>query len=790
MSEPNSLDPEGSILFLGSGFATSSENIRGEKLPSGSALKEAFANMVGVDKDAYSLQTLADEVASQTDLYQLLYETFTVSRLSQAQLDLLKLPWLRIYTTNYDDAVECGSHELKIKRQSFCYDEDKPRKIAPGTAIHLHGLIRRTTKDNVLKQLVLNEGSYIRQHFEKSVWYDEFVRDVRFATNCFFIGYSLSDYHISALLHPVADVHRKTFFINHAPDRVFERRVENFGQVLSVGLDGFANLCERLPRLSRLRCPYSLKSFRYYDPFKDKKSLAKPTPIEILNLVTYGSFNEQRCIASLPGNSYVIPRAEHVSEAVESLKSARSLLVHSRLGNGKSIFLAILAYQLSERGYKCFWCSDLSPTLNHDLAALASIDKLVFLFDSYDVALDVVEVARDVVESAKFVIAIRTGIQDVRLHEIRDRLPSPLERINLNGFLSSERDDFFTLLDDAGILDKSLHTQLSRCEDIREIVTSVYRHSEIQAKLRRELQPLLADSGLRKAMVAIHLLNIAGQRPDSAFLRAISGADAYVLATSFKHAASEVVRFEEDELRAHSSIFSEYLAENFFDAEDVVEGIYGLVSEGVRRKPRRPYQAITGYFMQVSNLKRLVKGASQGALLAGLFDRLHRDVGVNGEPLFWLQYSILMMDLGELAAAERFLGTAYSRADSLPGFKTFQIDTHALRILLILETIDTDSENVTRFEQILNQLNKAASMLGEISHRSFVLRALKELEAFVKARARALATAECNGLLVQLERIIVLLKSVTPEEDAYAESQEALAKVDSARNTILRIAVL
>lgn len=789
VSELKALDPEGSIIFLGSGFSVASENICGQKLPSGSALKSLFAKIVGVDENAYNLQTLADEVASETDLYQLLYKTFTVKNLSSAQLELLALPWLRVYTTNYDDTVERGYLQIRRDAPSFSYDEKKPRKIPVGAVIHLHGAIRQITRENLSKQLVLNEGSYIRQHFEQSIWYDEFVRDVRFATNCFFIGYSLSDYHISALLHPVPSVQDKTFFINHSVDSIFERKVKHFGRLLPIGLEGFVKSCKNLPRLNRLKDPYALKSFRFFDPFKDKKSLSPPTPIEVLNLVTYGTFNEQRCIASLPGRSYVVPRSEHVTTACDALRSASTLIVHSRLGNGKSIFLSILAHKLSELGHKCFWCSEVSPTLNNDLVALRSVDNVVLLFDSYDVALDVIRMAVEELESVKYVIAVRTGIQDVRLHEIRERLPLPMERINLNGLLQSEKEDFFLLLDDAGILDKSLRGDLTRCEDVREIVTSVYRHTGIERKLKSELEPILADANLRTAMISIHLLNIAGQRPDAAFLRAVAKTDAYSLASKFRELASEIVRFEDDELRAHSSVFSEYLSERFFDGEDVVESIYSMITEAVRRKPRRPYQAIASYFMKVSTLKRLVKGATQDALLTGLFDRLHRDIGVNNEPLFWLQYSILMMDLGELAAAERFLNTAYSRADALYGFKTFQLDTHALRILLILESADADSKTITRFEQILTRLDEVASMLGEISHRPYALRALKELETFVDARASALTTMECNGLLAQLERLIKILQAVSTGEETYAQSQQALISVENSKMAILRLSV-
>ena len=105
---PREIDTKGSILFLGSGFSQGAKNIRNENLPTGHGLRDEFARLLGVDPNAYDLKTLADEISSRQDLnlYQTLYELFTVKELQPSQDDILQLPWRRIYTTNYDDAVE------------------------------------------------------------------------------------------------------------------------------------------------------------------------------------------------------------------------------------------------------------------------------------------------------------------------------------------------------------------------------------------------------------------------------------------------------------------------------------------------------------------------------------------------------------------------------------------------------------------------------------------------------------------------------------------------------------
>ena len=105
-SDLEELDSRGSIIFLGSGFARLAKNITGGFLPTGHELREEFAKRLHVNPDDYDLKTLADEVAASSDLYQMLYNLFTVQEVQEDQIGILKLPWLRIYTTNYDDAIE------------------------------------------------------------------------------------------------------------------------------------------------------------------------------------------------------------------------------------------------------------------------------------------------------------------------------------------------------------------------------------------------------------------------------------------------------------------------------------------------------------------------------------------------------------------------------------------------------------------------------------------------------------------------------------------------------------
>ena len=638
--------------------------------------------MLGVAPDTYNVQTLADEIASRSDfsLYQTLYELFTVHSLTSEQIALLRLPWRRVYTTNYDDAIEFAYAQAGVACNSYTYSDSKPRRFRDRSVIHLHGAIRWATEDNVLQQLVLSEESYARQHFEKSPWYEELERDRRFCHAFFFVGYSLNDYHISALLLQNPKLLEKTYFVNgRETDTLFARRIAKYGSILPLDAAQLPVFCARLPKPNPTNNPQALTVFRYLDPFKDKKTLSPPTPIEIIDLATYGTFNYQRFLSSFQTNSYAVPRHRLLDEAVAKLANARSLLVHSFLGNGKSIFLYSIAYMLSEAGYKCFYCRSTPVSLREDMDLLQSMGRTALFFDSHNSALDLMHELRELPPETRFVVAIRSGVLDLRRPVIEQRLPSPIEDIDLNRISKDDKVIFKTILDRSGVHVEHLDQVINQSKDFREIVTTLYDNAAIKKRIRVELEPLLENHAARRVLVAAHLLRFNGEEASPAVLRTITGSDPYTVVLGFPGIARDVLGLDSDGMESNSALFSEYMLQNHIVTQDITDCAFSVVIAAVRRRKEPRYRAILSKVMRCSGLNRtLSRDPNRSDALAALYERLARDEDVNREPLFWLQYAILMNDRSELVAAERFITTAYERARAIPDFRTYQIDTYAL----------------------------------------------------------------------------------------------------------------
>ena len=424
--------------------------------------------------------------------------------------------------------------------------------------------------------------------------------------------------------------------------------------------------------------------------------------------------------------------------------------------------------------------------LQRDLDLLASFGRVIIIFDSYNTAIDYIERLSEELPNAKFIVSIRTATQDVRLHEIQARLPAPLGRTALNGIYQEDKVAFKELLDKSGVRVSQLEETIDRCTEFREVVLALYRNQQIRRKITEAFSPLLEDRKCRKVFIAVHLLNWVGHDVDAAFLRAVTGSDAYAEMARFPVVSRDVFRLDDDTVQVRSPVLSEYLIQNQFETTDILDTVYEIIVEAVRRREERQYQAILSSVMRFSKLEKALKNdPDRLESLSHLFDRLHRDIEVNREPLFWLQYSILMTASENLEAAERFIRTAYSRAADRPKFRTFQIDTYALRLFLLIESRLNNSSTVERFDEIVNNLERVRSMVWEESRRYHAIRVLEGIEPFVAQRESAFGNAEKGGLIQYLSLLIDDLDRLPESVQMETGSVEIRHSVSRARERLI-----
>lgn len=776
------LDPANSVLFLGSGFSAGATNIANNEVPAGYPLVERLAAALEEEAKDLNLKSAADEYLRRTDLslYNLLYETFTVSEPKSYQRDIVSLPWARIYTTNYDDIVS------QVKGPNFpifTFDELPPGRLPPAFAVHLHGSVRRANEENAEDQLILNSKSYDVITRQYPNWFHEFQRDRRTFDACYFMGFSLSDHHISGLMTSGEESVKRTYFVSRRdPKPSFVGRASEYGEVVPIGFESFAELAKTLPKPERPKDLGALQSFKYLRPGLDSKALAPPTPVEIINLVSFGTFSQSRYFNTPSEQTYVSQRSKAVEDALEALKVSKTVLVHARLGNGKTIFTSILASKAAMGGYTCLLWRREGRRLAQDLEVVAEQKRALVIFDDYDAAIENIERVSAGAPNAKFVVTVRTGQQEVRFHEIVQKLPAPVKRLSLNTFSDDDREQLLAILHRAGAQADSLEQTVRSARDIRDIVTQLYNHSEIREKIHAVVGR--APPAMAQIVTLAALIKWTGVETDDNYLQELAGRDVYVELRKSEGFANDFLDAHDDKVEMRSALLSEYLIQRIFTPKQILDGCYDIATTATRRKADRTYRRLSGELIKFSTLQRFLKfhpGSDEA--LDRHYVRLSNDKDVNAEPLFWLQYSIFMKTSGDIPKARMFLDAGYDRASKIEGFKTFQLDTQALSVYLLQE-IGSQNPIVEGLDNILQSIKEVTDMIADQGHRYYAIEVIGEVPAFIEARRAALTDPEKFTLVFELNRASRSLATLPVEEQVSTGSEIIRRQIDAAVVTL------
>lgn len=778
---PHEFDPTTSILFLGAGFSASATNLINTNPPVGEGLELEIKKLASLPSDDPSaLQDLSTYAVKQgKDLFSLLCNMYTIRNLSEDQQEILKQPWLRIYTTNYDDVVESFWKATNVSQNRYSYSTESqvPAQFRPGSVVHLHGYIHECTRDNLLRQLVLSHYSYAQQRALQSPWWDVFERDMRVAKNIFFVGYDLKDFEPAKYLtqNPLT-VERTHFILRPAQSPVAESRLDEYGRRDSMGVSGFAEECKACVVAEKPEHANSLSSFRFVELLKDNKIAARPTPLEIQALFAFGKFIFQRLLSTFPNPGYSIPRTQTLARCLDALAGCHTLILHSKIGNGKTIFRQGLSVALTEQGHSCFELREKVIPTPTEIDFIAGQPKAVIFFPDYDTAYSNIHLFNGLKPDARFVVEILTGTLQVRHSEVFDRLPKPIERMDLNRLSAEDCGAIYKLLDEAGIAPRGFNSKFGKGGEMRDIVLSVFENANVIKKIDSIVRPILTNDDAKVVLFCSAILKALGLHTDPGFLRSFSGVDSYQVLCETGEGAYEFVDFTHDRVEPHSALFSEFLIKRYLKPHELVGAVFRMASEAARRMNEnanlqservRSARATLGALLRFSFLDELLRQyPERDQHIREVYEHGRRDIYIQGEPLFWLQYSIFMQEIGLWDLAERHMETAYERGAVRPGFLTYQLDTNSLGLYIDLELHAAHDAPVSRAERILSLLEKSREMIGDGNHRGHTLKVLRQLEPFLQQRKAGLSKAEGVGFVYQINLIIDILEGFPIAEKA------------------------
>jgi hypothetical protein len=687
------------ILFTGAGFSRGATNLRGGSFKTSRQLAKYLATKAGLPPST-DLEDAAEEfvaINGEDALVAELQQDFTAKQVLHAHLQVARVPWKRIYTTNYDNVAETAySGEGRTITSVTLSDhiQDVPRDNT--LCVHLNGYVGRVNRDTVLSEIKLTDTSYLTASILDSSWTVLFRQDLESAQAVFFVGYSASDLDIRRILWEHEALKKKCFFfLGVAPDPSTARRVARFGAILKHETQEFAK--QLASNEASARAPEKSGPVSYcvqkYDVQPTSSNLEDRF---IFDLLLFGEVREDFVWKTVHrGEEYCLPRvaANIALQQIEAGKQA--IFLHSELGNGKTIALEILKCKAEEAQYSVYTIAKQADSLYEELEqAFSTATKKIFVIDNYPDWLDALRFfGTHAPQKSSLVLSARTAAHDVLVDRAVELLRTGnLGEIEIDRLGPDELDWVIQYFNRYGLWGSSAAWSFSKKRDYltrvcgaqwHAILIKLFESPQIQSRLEGLFEKLRKQQNYSDVIVAILILTVIGYPPSSDSVVDLCGQT--VLDTGFRRdpVIRDLIDFSRDEIRLKSSVAAQFIIQRIVDPNSTLKSLTSLAKAADRSAhASRYYFGILKTLMRYSSLQQLLPERDRGRATLTYYESIKDLSQAKTQPLFWLQYAIACLVIEEFERAEKYFRTAYSFAETRDYWDSFQIDNHFARFLL------------------------------------------------------------------------------------------------------------
>ena len=666
------------VLFLGAGFNSGAINFNDERFPLGNELCQRIIEDGNIDvsedseKDKEDLQYISErylENNTKTDLINFLKKQFTCKKLSDAQKIISSINWKRIYTTNYDDTIEYASKIGEVQRDSI----DPKKNYADvlrkkGAIIHINGYIGNVTEDDLDDTFKLLDRSYQRRTIPDSDIALTLSNDIKNAQCFIFIGYSLDyDLELQQIFVEGGMTKNKFVFITYNASNRTKHKIEKFGTLADIGIDEFANRIKDgnglyKPKIGdyRLKLLNEMKS----EDYMPSTSISDNSMTE---LFLKGNIKMEN-IFSAYSDKYTVKRT--ICEEIEKdiLGKRQAIIIHSMMGNGKTVLLKQLAVDLCSKG-RVFFLDDINSYIQDDLDYLSEQKGLKFIFvDNYTRIID-----------------------------------SEYARVLSNCAQSNEQNRMLELLDTYSLWGKK--AALTRQEkkkyisrkchgEIKNIMLDLLNSQKAQKDIKELLEVLFNSQDVKEIILLSFICEIIDCNVTLDEIVLLLGKQARTASILKNVQINEFLDFDNNRLKLKSSVVAEYILHNM-DYNDDVELIVSkiiLVLNAHNHISR--YEHMLRMIVSYSNLRMLFnrKEKSYSERITKIYEIAKSLEYFKENPFFWLQYAIAKMEVHDYQAAQIYLDNAESFRKKKHVTDSWQIDTIKGRFLLEKTMYDNNAK--------------------------------------------------------------------------------------------------
>ncbi|AKR56532.1 hypothetical protein XM25_12153 [Devosia sp. H5989] len=668
------------VLFVGAGFANQSKNLLGEPTPSSRQLSSRILDKLGMSSPGEVPLTFAvdqlREAYQPLDAFNFLREQLTVPDATLEQLQILSLPWQRIYTTNIDNIG--SSHSRRTILDAIQDDTTANR----GDFIYLHGCLSNSQSTNYYQHVKMGEQLYMAGSHSSSRYMALLQQDLHEADAVFVIGYSMGDPDLAHIFFNTPSLINKCFVYSGVTSKLDDHRISLIGTNTKRTSTEFLADASNATAIDR----HQYSSFIETDfGGHDTKQVSQTAR---QNLLIYGRFDRNIARSSWTQSgspAYVIAR--EISEVMASIKNASTVVVHSSLGNGKSLILEYARFLVAKGGTPSFIIEETSD-LETLRAGLREIPAGSFVF--FDGNIFFASEVQDIIYERNLVFCTTSRSTTLRVaaQALYSSKRSQIRVFDANSLTESELLTFHDLIDSMGFWpsnlssqsrEQRLHTLRSRYESSTcAIVLSIFENPSIKGQISSQWNS--SSPSLRPVFdhfVVSSYMNMIDLDVPAYIINQFQSVDY----RSISAVANDIISVNKYGISAFSNpIVGEFVFSQLVNKQEIIGAIVRFANFVDGHAAQRRHQWIVRRLLRYWNLSRLLNSKT---LPEEVFDRASYIPSISSDPLFWIQYSISKMENGDYLSASRFVSTAYSRAnDRGKNFDTYQIDTHAARLTI------------------------------------------------------------------------------------------------------------
>lgn len=766
------------LLFTGAGFSLGAVNLRGAPFKTGRALAKHLANLTGLPETT-ELDDAAEWFTSKLGndrLVEELQNEFTVKEVGQHHVELLRNPWHRIYTTNYDNVAEIAGAKSGTRLIPVTLNDSIQALPRTGTlCVHLNGLIDNLNPETLNAEIKLTNTSYLTNIVADSPWATTFQQDMDAARAVFFVGYSTADIDIRRLIYERPSLKEKSFFvIGPQDDPVAEQKISRFGTITDLDLGG---LNVALAKAALSTDPAAQEPINYC--VRQFEPSSTPPSFEdrfVFDLFLYGDVNPEFAWQSLHGRLDYFVDAAVATTALQAFTGGwRAVAIHSDLGNGKSAAMEVLKGKAFDAGYDVFSVVKSTETLLEELQAVfRALRPTLLIIEQYPDWLDTIAfISKNAPQSCVLALSARTAVHDIFVDRLASVLkPGKVLEIPANALRLSECERIVDLFDRYGLWgdfaarsrpEKIKHLRQTCHSEWHAILIDRFSAPQIQTRFAPVIDALAKKRRFYEVVMATLVLNVLEYEPSVDLLLSLLGQS--VLEKEFRDDASvrEVIDTSSGRIRLRSSVAGQFILTNFADPNALIAVLTRMAKAAdVNARNDEYYAVLLRDLTRFSGLQLIFAEKDRRTACIRYYESIKSLHHTRQHPLFWLQYAIACTVFEEFDRAEKYFNTAYSFA-AASDFNTFQIDNHYARFLLMRAIRSRDPANCMKsFREARNFIFEQI----ETERRHYPFRVAKIIAEFYDTFAGLLSEADKKEIATAAKHVLNRIEVLPHERQA------------------------